>query len=345
MMTINSTSVTPAQAYWNQREELAEFRPRAEQLQRAVDRLGELTTFQWAQLFVMALEFKPDLILELGRGIGNSTCVFTEAANRLGSCRVVSLDIGDSWEKTTVPRIVEIVPPSWFKPLNALQGNILTFDFEALFRDANRVLIFWDAHGFDIAECVLGRALPAIQNLPHLVMMHDMTDARYCKPEYAIPYGDNGLWKGANAGSARVLLGHISSAVAQSIAIVDFTSRNKLTLHSADHELHTEFEQASSRKNQLKELLGDELFSLTAHWFWLSLNEKPGPYTFPQYDERETQRKYELEERMKWSYELQGQMDRKQIGTKIRLKLAARILLNRYPKDFLNSVMWDIVRS
>jgi hypothetical protein len=344
MMTIKSTSVTPSQAYWNRREELADFRPRAEQLQRAVDRLGDLTTFQWAQLFVMALEFKPDLILELGRGIGNSTCVFTEAANRLGSCRVISVDLGDYWEKLTVPKIQEIVPPNWFKPLQAVQANILTLDFETLLKNAGRVLIFWDAHGFDIAECVLGKLLPAIQHLPHLVIMHDMSDARYNEPKYSVPYGENGLWKGVSAGSARVRLGHISSAVAQAISIVDFTSRNELILFSADHDLHTAFGNGSSKKAELLELLGDELFSLNAHWFWFSLNDRTQPCTFPKYDYQEIRRKASMEEKLREVLEAE-EISQEQITPKLRLKIAAKILLNRYPKHFLKGIIWEIINS
>jgi hypothetical protein len=32
----------------------------------------------------------------------------------------------------------------------------------------------------------------------------------------------------------------------------------------------------------MRSLLGDELFSLQGHWFHFSLNEHPGPYTFPK---------------------------------------------------------------
>jgi len=343
--TAKSMAVTPSRAYWNHRHALAEFRPRAEELQQAVDRVGDLSPCQWAQLFVMALEFKPGLILELGRGIGNSTCVFTEAANRLGSCSVISMDLGDSWEKITVPKIRKIVPPDWFQPLQALQANILTFDFETAFKNAGRVLLFWDAHGFDIAECVLGRILPAIEHLPHLVIMHDMTDARYCEPKYTVPYGENGLWKGVNAESARMRLGHISSAVAQAIAIVDFTSRNELNLYSADHDLHTEFGSGSSKKAELKDLLGDEFFSLNAHWFWFSLNDMARPCTFPRYDYQEIQTKLTMEEKIREALELDKLMSREQVTLRLRLKIATKVLLNRYPKHFLKGIIWDVVNS
>ncbi|PWT80892.1 MAG: hypothetical protein C5B44_04655 [Acidobacteria bacterium] len=336
--------VTPSQAYWNQRHALAEFRPRAEQLQRALDTTVDLSTFQWAQLFAMALEFKPDMILELGRLTGNSTCVFTEAANRLGSCRVISLDLEEYWEKISVPKIQNIVPPDWFKPLQALRTNILTFDFETAFKNASRVLVFWDAHGFEIAECVLGRILPTIQHIPHLVIMHDLSDARYCDPQSSTPYGENGLWTGLNSGKARVRLGHISSAVPQSIAIVDFTSRNEVTLHSADHDLHTAFGSDSSKKAELKELLGDEFFSSSAHWFWFSLNGRTHPCTFPKYNYQSIQRKLSMEEKLRQALEL-DEIGQDQVTVKVRLKIAAKILLNRYRKHFLKGIISDVINS
>ena len=272
-------AVTPAQAYWNQRHALADFRPRAEALQVAVGGLSNLSPFQWGQLFAMAMEFKPDVILELGRGLGNSTCVFTEAANRLGSCSVISLDNGNSWVTDTLPKISGIVPPTWFSPLQADLADILTFNYEEVFENKERVLVFWDAHGFTIAECVLGGILPLLKDKAHLVIMHDLSDARYAGDESTKPYGKNGLWKGENAEEKRVLLGHISSAVAQSVAIVDFTSRNELTLQSADHDLQTGLDPA--QQEEMRELAGDQLYSLSAHWFWFSLNEKDRQFTFP----------------------------------------------------------------
>ncbi|PWT80893.1 MAG: hypothetical protein C5B44_04660 [Acidobacteria bacterium] len=344
-MTPNYSAPTPSRAYWNHRHALAEFRPRAEQLQQAVDRIGDLLPFQWAQLFVMALEFKPDLILELGRGVGNSTCVFTEAANRLGSCSVISMDLGDSWEKITVPKIRKIVPADWFQPLQALRANILTFDFGTVFKNVSRVLIFWDAHGFDIAECVLGRILPAIEHLSHLVIMHDLCDARYIPETISLSYKDYYLWKGSNAELKFVRLGHVVSAVAQAISIIDFTSRNGLALHSADDDLHTDLANSERQTTELRALLGDDLFSLSAWWHWLSLNEKSGPYTFPKYDYEEILRKQDLEEKMRGAYELEKQMDNERVTFGLRLKVAAKILLNRYPKEFSRGIIWDVIKS
>ena len=113
---------SPAQAYWRQRHALSECRDRILALCDAVNWPTDLHPYQWAQLMGYALEFAPDLILELGRGKGNSTCAFTQAANKLesGACRVVSLCQSDSWERESLPRVRQVVPAEWFDPLDTL---------------------------------------------------------------------------------------------------------------------------------------------------------------------------------------------------------------------------------
>jgi hypothetical protein len=59
------------------------------------------------------VEYRPDLIGELGRSHGNSTCVLTEAATLLGGCRVRSYDVdgGRAYETVTLPAIRPLVSP------------------------------------------------------------------------------------------------------------------------------------------------------------------------------------------------------------------------------------------
>ena len=233
-----ANAFSPAAALWNQRAALAQSRERLTALQAAVDRPGDLRPAQWAQWFAVAREFRPDLIVELGRGQGNSTCVFTEAANQLGDCRVLSLCLSPTWEEQTRPRVAKVVPPEWFAPLEARRANILAFDMAAALGGARRVLLLWDAHGYDIADYVLGRVLPLLQGREHLILMHDISDRRYSPSSN--DYGGRPLWRGNNDGETRVMLGHLNSAVEQAVAIVDFTTRNGLELCSSDHSFHTE---------------------------------------------------------------------------------------------------------
>ncbi len=78
-------------------------------------------------------------------------------------------------------------------------------------------------------------------------------------------------------------LGIIDSAVEQSIAALDFTTRNHLTFDSADHSFHTML--SGPEQSEMRKTLG-ELFDTQGHWFYFSLNEKPGPYKFPGYVKR-----------------------------------------------------------
>lgn len=276
--------VSPATALWNQRETIVDLRERFEVLGAAVGRLSDLTLFQWAGIAAFALEFQPDLIIELGRGRGNSTCCFIEVANRLGgasSCRVVSLCLSDDWFSATLVRVNPLVPPEWFAPADVRVCDILACDIPALLKGAQRPLIFWDAHGFEVAEWVLGRLLPQVADKSHRVLMHDMCDTRF---EAAVPeYGEMGLWKGTNGEDPSFVLGHIFTRVAQAISIVDFTARNRLPLHSAAESLHHEIAGDATKRDELKRLLGDEMFSLQAYWYWFTLNEAPGALTFPRY--------------------------------------------------------------
>jgi cephalosporin hydroxylase len=117
----------------------------------------------WLELHDLTVAFRPDVVLELGRGYGNSTCVFTEAAHSV-SCRVVSIgfDSERAWETQTAPRLADVVDENWFAPLTVVQDDITTLDFRPLLEGSSRTLVFWDAHGTDVAEALFGRMLPAL---------------------------------------------------------------------------------------------------------------------------------------------------------------------------------------
>jgi hypothetical protein len=168
-----------------------------------------------------------------------------------------------------------------FEPLTAEVGDLLNYDYQRVFAGAKRVMAFWDAHDFDIAECVLGVIAPIVADRPHVFLMHDMSDTRYSSAQ--TDYGGQRLWHGENAGTARFRLGIIDSAVAQAISAQDFTARNRITLDSADHCIDLELNQVPGRVQEIQTLLRDELFAMQAHWFWFSLNEHPGPSTFPRF--------------------------------------------------------------
>jgi len=272
---------SPAQALWNQREQIADNRDRIHALMSAVGRSTDLTPFQWAQLLAFALEFEPDLIIELGRERGNSTCCFLEAARLLSPhfCSVLSLCLTDVWQRETAPRLQPLCDPEWFARGRILSQDLLTFDFAEALANSRRCLLFWDAHGFDIAECVLGKVLPLLRGREHVIALHDMTDPRHDGAPPA-DYDEHGLWKGERDSQGRFWIGSIVSHVAQAVSVIDFTTRNRIPLHSAAEEMHTLFAGDAARTAELSQQLGD-LFSLSAHWFWFTTSEAPGRIVYP----------------------------------------------------------------
>jgi tetratricopeptide (TPR) repeat protein len=172
------------------------------------------------------------------------------------------------------------VPPSWLSHLEAREEDIAAADFDAIVGDAGRVLILWDAHGYHIAEHVLGRLLPAVADRPHLVLAHDISDVRYEAPAPR-PVGERyGLWRGNDWSGPRVRLGHLDSCVEQAVAMVDFTSRNQVALRTAAEDIHHAIGAHAFRVEQMERTL-DDLWAPYAHWCHFSLNERPGPYRFP----------------------------------------------------------------
>lgn len=284
--------LNPALAYWNQRHHLAAQREQILRLIQAVDYTNDLKSFQWAQLMSFVLEFKPDLILELGRGMGNSTCAYTQAAHQLGkSHRVTSICLSEDWDDFTQPHLSKVVPQEWFEPLDIVRGDILLYDYETLLKDARRVFLFWDAHGFEVAECVLGRILPLLQSREHVVVMHDLTDVRYNGPDLD-SYQNKKFWRHQAYDRAPLRIGHIATWVEQSIAITDFTVRNGIALESAEHSYHMFFDNDAQKQVEMNSLLG-ELFNYQAHWYWFSM-EGRGKLTFPLFSPPQPTSKSEL---------------------------------------------------
>jgi predicted O-methyltransferase YrrM len=106
-----------ATALWNKRQAISPAKERLAIRHRVVDSPGDLDLGTYIQLYAFCLEFAPDLIVELGRRYGNSTCVFTRAANELANTKVLSLDYDPGWNSRTVSRLKKAVSPEWFDPL------------------------------------------------------------------------------------------------------------------------------------------------------------------------------------------------------------------------------------
>ena len=276
--------VNPAEAYWNKRCMIADLTDRFDQLSEAIGFENDLNTYQWAQLSAFVLEYQPDLVVELGRKHGNSTCLFTETVRHLPSaCQVVSICWSNEFEQKTIPKLLEknLIDKEWMTGLSCVTADIRGYDYASLLAKYDRVILFWDAHGFDVASCVIGGILPLLERKEHYVLMHDLSDQRYmCDDLYR--YNGSRLWHGDSHSGERLVLGHINSAVAQAVSIYDFCSRNRIWIESADHTIHELFGD-KEKKVEMENILGERYFSFQGHWFFLSLNEWAGPFTYPSW--------------------------------------------------------------
>jgi SAM-dependent methyltransferase len=291
-LDVTLTSFDVGRWYYDSRLQIAQDAAILRQLIEAVAWTNDLWPSQWAQWYSVALGFKPDLILELGRGRGNSTAVFVQAAARLGSAKVVSLCNSGDWTTQTAPKVKAVVDDRWFDSLDARMTDIINAaDYGEILGNHRRVLLLWDAHGFEIAEVVLGEILPRLRNREHLVIMHDITDNRYAgaSPAYGGP-----LWKGSEwqqrtgTWSAGVSIGWMNSIQDQIIAIADFSARNGLDVQSADHEYARFFSSHPDCAAEMRTILGEEWFSTIAQWAFFSLGESDRPLEFPEVASRRT---------------------------------------------------------
>jgi hypothetical protein len=139
-----------------------------------VDSACDLSLGQWYRLRELALAGEPDLIVEVGRGYGNSTVVLTEVAHTLGA-EVVSVDSDDQprFEDVTWPKLRPVVGDEWRLPLEVIRADVRDFIPPA----CERCFLFWDVHGPGVARYMLDRLIPALPR-GSTVVVHDVLSER-----------------------------------------------------------------------------------------------------------------------------------------------------------------------
>jgi hypothetical protein len=156
-----------------------------------VDSPIDLSLEQWHRLYERALASNADLLLEIGRGYGNSTVVLTEVAHELG-IRVVSLDADDQprFEGATWPKLREVVGDDWRRRLSAYRGDARQF----VPPECERCFLFWDVHGVEVARHMLDRVIPALP-ARSTVVVHDVNSSAEAEAR-PHPDGYGFGWKG-----------------------------------------------------------------------------------------------------------------------------------------------------
>jgi hypothetical protein len=275
-----------AQSFYDQHAQLGADASILRALIGVVDSVHNLAPPQWAHWYGITLGFQPDLIIELGRGHGNSTALFCLAGERLRDVEIVSICLTSDWTLEVAAKVAGVIGRSALSRLDARIADIGLVDYERIVSRHRRVLLLWDAHGFEIAEVVFGQILPAIADREHLVLMHDISDNRYLvdSPAYT-----GGVWRPRPwPSTSPVNIGWMQSIVEQVIPLADFSVRNDLEIGSGEHEFRQFFEDRADRSETMQRALGTDLFSLEARWAFFSLSGKPGPWHFPTVPSRLT---------------------------------------------------------
>ena len=200
----------------------------------AIDRPNDLSLEQ-AEWLAQAAKGKA-LALDLGTGWGNSCAVLSLCCER-----VLTFGHDDSWTRHAAPKLkgVDNVEP--------FIGDLTTVDFRPLVQDASSVVVFWDAHGFDVAEHVLSHIMPAIAEKEHLVICHDMW-AEQCGS-----YENKRIWRGMQSrhenpkGFVTLGIGNVASVVDQALVVLDFCNRNRMPIHATTDFVYFTMNETTSR--------------------------------------------------------------------------------------------------
>lgn len=244
--------------------QLIEDSPMFQSIMEQVNDPSNLNLLQALILAAAVYELRPEIIIDLGTGMGNSCGVFGSISRRIDT-RVHTFDI--------YPRFPEILT-KLKEPFRAeiaerviAHGDITQCNFEDILSRASSVVLFWDAHGFDVAQHVLSVVLPMLADRRHVVLCHDMSDNRYATSK---SYDGKPIWGVTAVQTAFVNTSWVCTHAAQAIAILDFCWRNDLELHSVDRELQESTDPEQRRAFLDKAGLPE---GLSAHMGYFSVSE------------------------------------------------------------------------
>jgi hypothetical protein len=223
----------------------------ASELHAVLQLIGDsrnLTFRQGLCLAALCLERRPDVVLDLGTGRGNSAAAFSVVGKMLAGLghdlTVHTFDTQNRWNVETLPKLDAHIP----KRVVPHVGDLTEFDFDPVLKSAGSVVVFWDAHGFAVADTVLARIMPLIAERRHILACHDISDNRYHLQRRS--YGGLPFWRGMDyfynkRDTTEINIGWISTVVDQILPLTDFCFRNDIEIFSFDHEIRHELTEAT----------------------------------------------------------------------------------------------------
>ena len=291
--------VDPGLALWNQRHNVKDALPRLEAFLKALLDCSHMVMQpeDYATIFATVLEYKPDLVIEVGRNFGNTTCILTEAVQSLPGTTVLSICLTNHWESTTLPAIKSLTSADWLRRLDARVMNVMDLDIAEVLKGKRRVFFLLDAHGWDVAEYMLSAVMPELVRRDHMLFIHDVIFPRHFADVYEkyFPdspsrpsdgmegYGRRGIWRGEETPDQLVFLNGLAGSYPEFVAFVDFVNRNKLELHAVETSVRREIEDQADRRREMLGLLGDAMYAPSSGFAWFSLRavDDPSALKFP----------------------------------------------------------------
>jgi FkbM family methyltransferase len=203
-------------------------------LARAVPAFARtIQTASWARglsvsdainLYALALAWQPDVIVEVSQRDARLTACVLEIASRVGCAEIRRVALDDIEARSLISSFADASP--FHEAADRFDRRVVEFSPDVGTAHVRfpcpRVLVVWDLVGLRGSDDVLGTLLPAFASGTVLVALLGVFDTRYIP--LSGEYGASGVddyWQG-----------HLASPSADLLAVFEFASRNKLSVHT-----------------------------------------------------------------------------------------------------------------
>jgi hypothetical protein len=141
---------------------------------RRLDAENDFTFDDWTILFHLLENYRPDYIFEVGRGAGNTTCVFLDYCTRHEVTGLCSVDLYDHWHQYSE----NLLPRALIEKAcdhQLVRQDFLDFDCQTIVENAWRKLVlFWDLSDVQATRRLVAELLPMLERRNVLLVVHDV---------------------------------------------------------------------------------------------------------------------------------------------------------------------------